>query len=165
MRRSVLAVAAMAVILAAAVSVRAAGHPASRQDPEPPFDAMASKDADAAVFRKVCVECHPADRIVSARHTAFEWQETMEKMLTKGAKGTDEELQTVFRFLVKRFGKVNINIAPADEIAAVLSLPDAQGEAIVRYRAAQGRFADLDSVRKVPGLETARLNPDTILFE
>jgi len=155
---------AMAVILLAVISVRAA-VPLSGQNADLPFDAMTSKEPDAVVFRKVCVDCHPADRIVSARHTAFEWQETMEKMLTKGAKGTDEELQTVFHFLVKRFGKVNINIAPADEIAAVLSLPDAQGEAIVRYRAGHGRFADLDSVRKVPGLETAGLNPDTILFE
>ena len=133
------------------------------QGPEA-FDPLTSTDPGAATFRTVCVMCHPPDRIVGTRRTAFEWEEIIEKMLTKGAKGTDQELQTVFLFLVQRYGKVNINTAPADEIATVLAVPSERGEAIVQYRSGHGRFTDVDSVRKVPGLEDAKLELDAFIF-
>jgi general secretion pathway protein K len=61
--------------------------------------------------------------------------------------------------------QVNVNTAPADEMAAVLSVSDEQGQAIVQYRAGHGKFADVEALRKVPGLETVKLNPEAIKFQ
>jgi len=88
----------------------------------------------------------------------------MMKMLTKGAQGTENELQTVFFFLVQNCGKVYINNAAADEIAGVLALPQAAGQAIVAYRGENGPFADLAALSKVPGVDLSQVTPDAIVF-
>jgi competence ComEA-like helix-hairpin-helix protein len=152
------------IVLAGSVAARATIAGAAQVQAPDAFDPLTSTDPGAATFRTVCVMCHPPDRIVGTRRTAFEWEEIIEKMLTKGAKGTDQELQTVFLFLVQRYGKVNINTAPADEIATVLSVPSERGEAIVQYRSGHGKFTDVDSVRKVPGLEDVKLELDAFIF-
>jgi competence ComEA-like helix-hairpin-helix protein len=141
------------------------------QDPAPPSDAGTFLDApefkadpSTAVFRRVCVLCHTPERIITGRRSGLEWGEIIDKMLTKGAKGSDEELQTVFLFLVSHFGKVNVNAAPADEIAAVLGVSPEAGQAVVKARADQGRFQSLDALAKVPGLDLSKLNPDAVVF-
>lgn len=87
-------------------------------------------------------------------------------MVTRGAKGTDEQFATLMDYLVSHVGRVNVNRAPADELVAVLDITATDARAIVDYRKAHGPFADIDALMAVPGIETARLHArlDAISF-
>ena len=55
------------------------------------------------------------------------------------------------------YTKVNVNSAPASEIAPVLGIADALAESIVTWRKEKGRFGGLEQLRQVPGLDPAQL--------
>jgi competence protein ComEA len=123
---------------------------ASAQDPAPPFP-----QSDA--FLRVCSSCHDAERILSNRRTRTQWQEVIEKMIERGAEGTDADFTAVEEYLVRHFGRVNINKALPRDIAAVLDLTAKEAETIVEFRKANGDFADFDSLCKVPGIDAEKL--------
>jgi len=72
----------------------------------------------------------------------------------------------VLEYLVDQFGRVNINAAPAAEIAEILHLASAEAESIVAYRKKAGRFEDFAALARVPGLPVERLEArrDAIVF-
>jgi competence protein ComEA len=78
-------------------------------------------------------------------------------MLDKGASGSDEEIATVLKYLTTAYGRVNVNKAPAAEITQVLAIPQEQADAIVKFRADNGPFADFDALAKVSGLDLEKL--------
>src|SRR5438046_234898 len=53
----------------------------------------------------VCTQCHDLARITSKKRTKEEWNDTVDKMATRGAKASDEEFDTIVTYLVKYFGK------------------------------------------------------------
>jgi competence protein ComEA len=132
--------------------------PATAQEP--------SDDAGAQEFQAVCSKCHPPDRIVAARRTKTQWEETLEKMTKLGAPITDDNYDLLMSFLVHHYGKVNINRSVAADIADAVGLTPEEAQAIVKYRDENGPFADFDAVTKVPGVDAAKLekNKDAISF-
>src|SRR4051794_7181870 len=74
-----------------ATSVILAQEPAPSASPPaaPGAQAGLATGPGADVFQRVCVLCHPPDRIVSVRKTKTEWEEVLDKMITKGAQITD----------------------------------------------------------------------------
>lgn len=117
-------------------------------------------------FVRVCGKCHDAARIIQGRRYREQWEETLDKMVAKGAKGSDEDFDAIMLFLLSEFGRVNVNAAPADDIGSVLHLETAQAEAIVKFREEHGKFADFDALSKVPGtnVEALRKARDAIVF-
>jgi competence ComEA-like helix-hairpin-helix protein len=117
-------------------------------------------------FTKVCVRCHPSDKIVEGRRYKTQWDQVLEQMIARGATGTDAELDTIFDYLVAQYGRVAINAAPADEIAQVLHLEQNVAETIVQQRLKNGAFADFDALAAVPGVPVAALEKlrDAIVF-
>lgn len=109
------------------------------------------------VFQKVCSSCHKPETGVATRRTREQWQETIEKMLAKGLKASDDDLNTIFDYLVAEYGKVNVNRATASELAEVLGLPAKEAERIVRYRRDKGKFEDFEALGKVPDIDVKRL--------
>jgi competence protein ComEA len=105
----------------------------------------------------MCNECHDTGRISSTRRTRTDWEDQIDQMIQEGAKGTDKEFETVVGYLLRTFGKVYINSAKADEIVAVLTLSQKDADAIVAYRTANGKFADFDALKKVPGIDVKKL--------
>jgi DNA uptake protein ComE-like DNA-binding protein len=136
--------------IAGSAGAIAAVQPDTR--PEPP-----------AAFTKVCVRCHASDKVVEGRRYPAQWEQVLEQMVARGATGTDEELDIVFDYLVTQYGRVEINKAPADEIAQVLHLEPAAAEAIVKQRP----FADFDALTAVPGVPVEALakRRDAIVFQ
>ena len=53
---------------------------------------------DAVV--RMCGTCHPVERAASVRLTREGWQDTIGKMMTLGAKGSDEDMKAVLEYLV-----------------------------------------------------------------
>ena len=121
--------------------------------------------ADQAAFNTVCGACHPASAVNGLR-TKPEWRETVEHMISIGAKGTDEQFERVMRVLERTLTKVNVNTATAEEIAPVLDVSDATAQTIVRYRTEHGNFKTITDLKKVPGLDTTKVETrrDRIIF-
>lgn len=124
------------------------------------------EDPDTGLFHRLCDECHTSAQIVSRRRTRAEWEDVITKMLEKGLDGPEKELEAVFAFLNRNYGKVFINRAPADELVAVLTITQQDADAIVAFRKTAGSFADLDAVKKVPGIDLKKIEErkDAIAF-
>ena len=79
-------------------------------------------------------------------------------MIGEGAEGTEKDFLAVFAYLRKQYGKVFINSATPDELAITLDLSAKDAEAVVEYRQSHGTFADLDAVKKVPGIDVKAID-------
>jgi competence protein ComEA len=106
---------------------------------------------------KLCVGCHEIDLVVARRHTRDEWDGVIEDMIARGSKGTEEELSLVAEYLSKNLGKVNVNAATVKELEEGLKIPDRDARAIVSWREQHGKFKNFEEVRKVPGLDAAKI--------
>jgi competence protein ComEA len=78
-------------------------------------------------------------------------------MISIGAKGTDEQFERVMRVLERTLTKVNVNTATAEEIAPVIDVSNATAQAVVKYRTEHGKFKTVDDLKKVPGLDAAKV--------
>jgi competence protein ComEA len=128
-------------------------------------DSLPDKPGKQAVER-VCSACHELDTAIGARHTRAEWRSLVDAMLNRGARATDEEIAAIIDYLATYLALVNVNKAPAAEIELALAIPPKQAEAIVHHRAEHGEFTDLDSLKKVPGVDAMVLEErkDRIAF-
>jgi competence ComEA-like helix-hairpin-helix protein len=100
----------------------------------------------------MCTSCHDAS-FADTRRTKADWQDVISKMIEYGASGDPKDFATVHAYLVRNHGLLNINDAPSDEIAMGLGLTAKDADAIVAFRMANGKFADLEAVKKVPGID------------
>ena len=148
----------VAAALGATVSTAQVTTPGAGQAEERP--------APPPEFTKVCVRCHPSDKIVEGRRYPAQWDQVLEQMVARGAIATDAELDVIYDYLVAEVGRVAINTAPADEIAQVLHLEQGAADTIVQYRRKNGAFADFDALVRVPEVPVAALEKrrDAIVF-
>jgi competence ComEA-like helix-hairpin-helix protein len=103
-------------------------------------------------------ECHTIEKVIAERKSKSQWAETMETMRTDGAEGTDDEFKVIVRYLATHYGvQVQINKATVRQIDDVLVLGEGHADAIVKYREANGPFADWASLLRVPGLDVKRM--------
>jgi competence ComEA-like helix-hairpin-helix protein len=125
-----------------------------------------TEDPAAGLFTEMCSNCHDAARITAMRRTTAEWEDVLKKMIEKGAPGTEKDFETVYDYLLRNFGKVNINVAAASEIVTILGLSEKDAQSIVAYRKSNGPFLDFDAVKKVPGVDLKKLDEhkDAIAF-
>ena len=116
-----------------------------------------------AETQKLCASCHDIEKSVSERHDRAGWQQTIEKMLSFGAKATDEEFNATLNYLSTHFAadevpKIKINKATALELESGLSLKRSQAKAIIEYRTANGNFKSIEDLKKVPGIEAEKID-------
>lgn len=154
---ALVALAASAIVVAA--PFQEAGAPRSTTG-------VANDDPAAALFTRMCVKCHEPARITALRRTRTEWDDVLNKMVERGATGTDEEFEKVYEYLLRHHGKLNINVATPEDISLIVGLAEKDAQAIAAYRKANGSFADLDAVKKVPGVDIKKLDArkDAIVF-
>jgi len=114
----------------------------------------------------VCTGCHDLDTVLETRHTKEGWKDTVDKMVDRGATASDEEFSAIVEYLTKYFGVTAVNKASAKEIEDGLGISAEQAKAIVEYRTANGNFKDIESLKKVPGLDAKLLDArkDRIVF-
>jgi competence protein ComEA len=108
--------------------------------------------------QKICSQCHEIERSVSLRQDRDGWKATMNKMVSLGAVGTDEEFQLAFEYLARNYPgaevpKVNVNRATAIELESGLTLRRSQAAAVIAYRTKNGYFKSIEDLKKVPGLD------------
>jgi len=111
---------------------------------------------------RICSQCHELERSISLRQDRASWQATTDKMVGMGAKGTDKEFQLVVDYLSKHYAgeaaaAINVNEAEAIDLESGLSLKRSEARAIVDYRGNHGKFKSLDELKKVTGIDAAKI--------
>ena len=115
-----------------------------------------------AETQRLCVQCHELERSISLRQDRTAWQATVDKMTTLGMKATDKEMQAAVDYLAAHYPasdipRLNVNTARAIEFESALSLPRSQAALIVQYRAKNGDFKSIEDLKKVPGVDAAKI--------
>ena len=130
--------------------------------------AAAPGKAEAA---RICIQCHEYERSIAPRQNRAGWQATMDKMVALGAIGSQKEFDAIVDYLAKTYPgedvpKIKVNEARAIELESGLSLPRSQAAAIVQYRTQHGDFKSMEDLKKVPGIDVAKIEAkkDRLLF-
>ena len=111
-----------------------------------------------AVTERMCKPCHGLENVVRARRTEDKWSEVVDDMVSRGAKGTDAEIDEVIRYLSLHFGpKVNVNKAGASDFKESLGISASDADAIVQYRTEKGSFKSIQDLMKVPGIDAKKI--------
>ena len=111
---------------------------------------------------KVCSKCHSPEQATSLHQSQDAWERTVAKMVNMGAQGTDAEFDTIVEYLSKNFGPeapppVNVNTASAVDLESSLDLLRSEAAAIIDYRTKNGNFKSIDDLKKVPGVDVAKI--------
>jgi hypothetical protein len=123
----------------------------------PPVETLSPEDqAGRATFQLVCGSCHEAEVATTTLRTRQEWKDLIEMMISFGATASDPQLEQIERYLARRYGRVNINRAPADELELVLDVPSDVARAIVNYRSTL-RFTSADDLKAIAGLSAEKV--------
>jgi competence protein ComEA len=112
---------------------------------------------------RVCGTCHPAARGAAVRLTRSGWQNVIAKMVSLGAKGSDEELAAVLDYLSANFKgdaskPVNLNTAPAIDLESVAGLLRKEAAALIAYRAKHGPCKALEDLKRIPGVDFRKID-------
>ena len=113
--------------------------------------------------QKLCSECHELARSLSLRQDRDGWKTTINKMIGLGAQGTDPEFAAVLEYLSTHYAaeampRLNVNQAKAIDFETRLSLRRSQASAIIDYRAKNGVFKSIEDLKKVPGIDPAKID-------
>ena len=119
----------------------------------------------------LCVQCHDMAKSVSLRQDRNGWGVTLTKMVALGAKGSDQEFRAILEYLTKNFPAdelppVNVNKARAIQLESRLSLKRSEAAKILRYRKEHGDFKSIEDLKKVPGIDLAKIEAkkDRLVF-
>lgn len=83
----------------------------SAQEPARPPQQTAEDLKSKDTFLRVCVKCHPAERITAEGRSRSQWETTMITMQTaRGAVITPEEFDTVLDYLTRHHGRESVVI-------------------------------------------------------
>jgi competence protein ComEA len=125
-----------------------------------------------AETERICTQCHDLARSLSLRQDRSGWQATMDKMMTMGAEATEQEQKAVVDYLTRYYPpdetpKINVNTARAIDFESGLTLRRSQAAAIIEYRTKHGPFQSLSDLKKVPGIDPAKIDAkkDRLVFE
>lgn len=114
------------------------------------------------VLLKTCNKCHSPNIVMANGQDREGWENTITKMVSLGATGSDEDFTAILDYLAKNFPsaavKINVNKATAAELETGLALSPAEGDAIVSYRGKNGDFKSLEDLKKVPQVDPKKLD-------
>lgn len=121
--------------------------------------------------RKICSVCHELDRSISLRQDRDGWKTTINKMISLGAEGTEQEFSASLEYLAANYPasaqpRLNVNTAAAIDFETRLTLKRSEAAAIIRYRTEHGAFKSVEDLKKVPGVDAARIDAkkDILVF-
>jgi len=149
---------ALAVLLSgsslAALTIAAPQTAAPTSTAQDPFPEATGKTA----LMKVCSNCHSAESVIQSFRTRQEWADVIDQMARFGAEASDTEFDQILTYLAIHFSPIRINKSAAKDLEGALDVPAGIAEAIVAYRQANGDFKTLDDLKKVPGLDAAKVD-------
>ena len=112
------------------------------------------------VFESVCSLCHAPTAPMGKQWTKPQWEAKVTEMLQEEPDVTAQERAAIIEYLSANFrpgGKIYINKARAKDLETALELSTSEAEAIFRYREEKGSFKTADDLKKVPGVNAAKI--------
>lgn len=135
-----------------------------------------------AIVQQKCSSCHALKVVTGKRASRQQWSTIVDRMITRGADVSEDDIDTLLDYLAKNFGPspaqpgaekghdrtgpVNVNTASASELAAALDLTVTESGSIVSYRERNGNFKEWRDLTKVPGIDAKKIesNKDRLVF-
>lgn len=115
-----------------------------------------------ATMERICSACHGPEIVLGKKLTRDGWSQIVMNMIQRGAQGTDDEFADIVDYLTNTVSvaaaKINVNKATAKELQTGLEISDKDADAILQYRQANGDFKSVDDLKKVPGLDAAKID-------
>jgi len=146
------------LLVAASATTSARRVPAAGPQASPDGEALSPEDRAArATFELVCGACHEAAIATTTFRTPQEWTELLEMMASFGASASEAQVTEISRYLNRRYGKVNLNRASAEDLQLVLDVPAGTVQAILDRRSTT-RFTTADELVGMPGITPEKLN-------
>jgi competence protein ComEA len=103
-------------------------------------------------LKAVCAKCHNLQIVMDTPMSYDDWHDTVQKMVDRGASGTDEQFDDVMDYLHRTMTTINVNTAPMDELEIVLDVSETTAQAIIARRSTQ-KFTGLTDLKSVAGVD------------
>lgn len=114
--------------------------PALAQAPaHSPLEAEFPEGNGKQLVMNACQRCHTLDRIYESDFWTYQWRDTVQEMVRRGAALEGDDVETVVQYLGKNF-------RPSGPVRARVNLPDGDGKSIVA-----GDCQKCHSLRKIVG--------------
>ena len=107
------AIASIAIVAVVALTTTTHASSAGLQDPATDKGAEAFTAVARSVIRPIGL---------SPRAAQTQWEEVLDKMTKLGAQITDDNYDTLIDYLLRNYGKINVNRGESKDIALVASL-------------------------------------------
>jgi competence ComEA-like helix-hairpin-helix protein len=93
-------------------------------------------------FESVCSQCHELSLITERRALHDVWAKVVRRMDAEGAGASDAQYLSIIDYLTRNYGpeRLNVNEASADDFAVFFAISQSDAEAIVKYRASNGKY-------------------------
>lgn len=106
---------------------------------------------------KICTKCHDTEGFSHSRNSRQRWESVVDDMVSRGAEGTDAEIELIIEYLSTYLGRLNLNKATAEKLAEGLAIPKEVAEAIVSHREKNGPYKVFDDLSKVQGIDMKKI--------
>ncbi len=116
---------------------------------EPPAPHLAREGRS---LKAVCAKCHNLQIVMDTPMSYDDWHDTVQKMVDRGASGTDDQFDDIMDYLHRTMTTINVNTAPVDELEIVLDVSETTAQAIIARRSSQ-KFTGLTDLKSVPGVD------------
>ena len=120
----------------------------------PPTPRLAREDQS---LKAVCAKCHNLQIVMDTPMSYDDWHDTVQKMVDRGASGTDEQFDDIMDYLHRTMTTINVNTAPADELEIVLNVSETTAQAIIARRSTQ-KFTGLADLKSVSGVDASTVD-------
>ncbi|MBV8731919.1 MAG: helix-hairpin-helix domain-containing protein [Acidobacteriia bacterium] len=116
-----------------------------------------------AIILRECTACHQPDHFTKYRHTNEEWQAIVIRMSQRVRAITNEEIESVRKYLASNYPKlddatkVNVNKATSEEIAQRLNLTVDEAKTVVDYRQRHGTFREWGELLAIYGVDGRKI--------
>jgi Helix-hairpin-helix motif len=117
----------------------------------------AGSDKERQALKAVCGKCHNLEIVTDTPRSYDEWQDTIQKMVDRGARGTDAQFDAISDYLYRNLTPIDVNSADAAQLQAVLDVSTPVADAIISRRSVR-KFASLADLKTVTGIDPAALN-------
>jgi competence protein ComEA len=114
-----------------------------------------------ATFESVCSLCHTVAGPAGKQWTRPQWEAKVIEMLQEEQDVTAQERAAILEYLVATFkpgGKIYVNIIAEKDLQTLLDISAKDAQVIIRYREEKGAFKNADDLKKVPGLDSTKID-------
>jgi competence protein ComEA len=109
---------------------------------------------EAKSLKAVCGRCHNLQIVMDTPKSYDAWHDTVQKMVDRGAKGTDAQFDDIMDYLHRTVTTIDVNSAEPDELEIVLHVSETTAQAIVARRTTK-KITGLADLKSIPGVDAS----------